>query len=596
MSVAFGTLNQASGAVLAAAANSLWQVSAAALLAWLGMRYAPRMNAATRHLVWWVVLAAIVVSGIGGLATGISRRERAVAMPAMAEALPLALPVSSTAAPAVEFPEPAPMPEPMRTSSVAVRAGSWPARIFFVWLAVCLVQLGRIGWSYRYLRGIKRRAERATPEMRRDFDVWMLACGVHRPAQLLISREIVSPMAVGFRTPAVIVPEALLSEFSERELDHVLLHELAHVARRDDWSNLAARLGWAVFALHPVAVWVLRQIECEREIACDDWVVAATGEARPYAASLARLFELCFTRRRALLATGMAERASQLGDRIEMLLRRQREFNARVSLLRIAACATVLLFLVAVGSQAPRWIAFAQSEPVAAPAPVAPTKSRATPAPKATPTTQAQQTAPAQKATPAQKAAPAQQGTPASQAAPTAPRNGSFLAAVVAAGYGDLPVDDIIALKNSGVSASFLIDVSHSGWPKPPVRDLIELRNRGINPEYLRALHESGLGTLQVRDIIELHDNGVEVAYLKDIQASGLGTYSVRQVIGLKQHGVHPELLRALKDAGYRNVEAADVMQLRDNGVEPRNLQEARQYGSSLTLKQIIKLKQAGVI
>jgi bla regulator protein blaR1 len=590
MSVAFGTLNQASGAVLAAAANSLWQVSAAVLLAWLGMRYAPRMNAATRHLVWWVVLAAIVVSGIGGLATGISRRERAVPMP---EAIPLALPVPSTAAPAAEFSEPAPLPVPVRTSSVAVRAGSWPARIFFVWLAVCLVQFGRIGWSYRYLQGIKRRAERATPEMRRDFDVWMLACGVHRPAQLLISREIVSPMAVGFRTPAVIVPEALLAEFSERELDHVLLHELAHVARRDDWSNLAARLGWAVFALHPVAVWVLRRIECEREIACDDWVVAATGEARPYAASLARLFELCFTRRRALLATGMAERASQLGDRIEMLLRRQREFNARVSLLRIAACAAVLLFLVAVGSQAPRWIAFAQSDPVAAPAP---SKSRATPAPKAAPATTAQQTTPAPHTTPAQKAAPAQQGTPVPQAAPTAPRNGSFLAAVVAAGYGDLPVDDIIALKNSGVSANYLIDVSHSGWPKPPVRDLIELRNRGITAEYLRALHESGLGTLQVRDIIELHDNGVEVGYLRDIQASGLGTYSVRQVIGLKQHGVHPELLRALKDAGYRNVEAADVMQLRDNGVEPHNLQEARQYGSSLTLKQIIKLKQAGVI
>ncbi len=594
MSVAFGTLNQASGAVLAAAANSLWQVSAAVLVAWLGTRYAPRMNAATRHLIWWVVLAAIVVSGIGGLATGISRRERAVAMPV---AIAVASPVPPTAAPVAEFSEPAPMPtpEPARTSSVAVRAGSWPARIFFVWLAVCLVQLGRIGWSYRYLQGIKRRAERATPEMRRDFDVWMLACGVHRPAQLLISREIVSPMAVGFRTPAVIVPEALLSEFSERELDHVLLHELAHVARRDDWSNLAARLGWAVFALHPVAVWVLRQIECEREIACDDWVVAATGEARPYAASLARLFELCFTRRRALLATGMAERASQLGDRIEMLLRRQREFNARVSLLRIAACACVLLFLVAIGSQAPRWIAFAQSEPVAAPAPVAPAKSRTTPAPKSTPTTQAQQAAPSQKTVPAQKAAPTPQ-VPASQAAPTAPRNGSFLAAVVAAGYGDLPVDDIIALKNSGVSANYLMDVSKSGWAKPPVRDLIELRNRGISAEYLRALHESGLGALQVRDIIELHDNGVEVAYLMDIQASGLGTYSVRQVIGLKQHGVHPELLRALKDAGYRNVEAADVMQLRDNGVEPRNLQEARQYGSSLTLKQIIKLKQAGVI
>src|SRR5579872_178115 len=102
--------------------------------------------------------------------------------------------------------------------------------------------------------------------MRRDFDVWMLACRVHRQARLLISCEIVSPMAVGFRAPAVVVPEALLTEFSGCELDHVLLHELAHIARRDDWSNLAARLGWALLALHPAAAWALRQIEREREI------------------------------------------------------------------------------------------------------------------------------------------------------------------------------------------------------------------------------------------------------------------------------------------------------------------------------------------
>src|SRR5262249_21121082 len=121
---------------------------------------------------------------------------------------------------------------PARTPGVSLRAGAWPVRIFGLWFAVFLLQLGRIAYSYAYLRGIRRRAVRAAPEMRHGFDAWMLACGVHRPAQLLISREIVSPMAIGFRSPAVIVPEGLLTEFSGSELDHVLLHELAHLARR----------------------------------------------------------------------------------------------------------------------------------------------------------------------------------------------------------------------------------------------------------------------------------------------------------------------------------------------------------------------------
>jgi hypothetical protein len=134
--------------------------------------------------------------------------------------------------------------------------------------------------------------------------------------QLLVSSEIISPVAVGFLCPAVMIPETLLNEFSSDDLDHVFLHELAHIARRDDWTNLFARFIGALLPVHPVAVWVLKRIEQDREIACDDWVVAMTGDARPYAASLTRLFELCSARRRQLLATGMADRASHLGERV----------------------------------------------------------------------------------------------------------------------------------------------------------------------------------------------------------------------------------------------------------------------------------------
>src|SRR5439155_16364025 len=114
---------------------------------------------------------------------------------------------------------------------------------------------------------------------------------------------------------AVILPAKLLDAFQETELDHVLLHELAHIARRDDWTNPAARLASALFVFHPAALWVLRRIDREREISCDDWVVSMTGSARPYATSLTRLFELCRGRNRMLLASGMAHRGSQLGER-----------------------------------------------------------------------------------------------------------------------------------------------------------------------------------------------------------------------------------------------------------------------------------------
>lgn len=169
-------------------------------------------------------------------------------------------------------------------------------------------------------------------------------------------------MAVGFLRPAVVLPESLLAELSEPERQHVLLHEAAHLARNDDWSNLAMRILAGALALHPVAIWILWRIEREREMACDDWVVARTGAARSYAASLAHLFELRRARRGEMLASGLFGSRSQLGDRIEMLLRRGRTFSPRTSIIGIFSSAVVLGNLMLAGSLAPRWIAFAQQE------------------------------------------------------------------------------------------------------------------------------------------------------------------------------------------------------------------------------------------
>src|ERR1035438_8599860 len=100
--------------------------------------------------------------------------------------------------------------------------------------------------------------------------------------------------------------------------------------------------------------------------------------------------------------------------------------------------------------------------PQAAPAPVAP---EAPAAPQAAPAP------PFEAEVPEAPPAPAPQAVPV--IAPVAPPKGSFLAALVAAGYGNLSVDDIIALKNSGITAQFLAGVTQSGWTKLTPRELI---------------------------------------------------------------------------------------------------------------------------
>lgn len=325
-------------AILSAVVNSLWQALAVAVLVWLALKFAPRINAATRHAIWWATLGVVMVLPVAPRLIQAMRAHPQSAVVAAVAPKITATPVTA---------------EPFIVTVAPGRTARWPLAIFAVWAAILLWRMFQVGRSYVYLRGVKRRSV-VSP-------VPLPAIG--RRVDLLISPDIVSPMAVGFMRPAIVLPESLLAELAEPERDHVLLHESAHLAKYDDWSNLAMRIMGGILALHPVALWILRRIEREREMACDDWVVARTGSARPYAASLARLVELRQARRGEMLASGLFGSGSRIGDRIEMLLRRGRTFSPRASVGGVIASTLVLGALLLAGSLVPRWIAFAQQQP-----------------------------------------------------------------------------------------------------------------------------------------------------------------------------------------------------------------------------------------
>ncbi|HEY4362139.1 MAG TPA: M56 family metallopeptidase [Bryobacteraceae bacterium] len=343
-------------AILAAGLNSLWQAAVAAALVWIALKLLP-VNAATRYAIWWVVLAVVLVLPV---APQLMTEFRSVWAAREAQPAVAAAPVRAervAVAVAVEAPAPVMLRE--------AKSAKWPWWIFGLVSAVFAYKMDEIARSYFYLRGMKRRAAESARELPE------LLPEAARRVRLLISREVSSPMAVGFAHPAVVLPESLMNELSAAEMEHVLLHEMAHIARRDDWTNLAARVLGAALALHPVAWWILRQIEREREIACDDWVVARRGSdsthARAYAASLARLSELRWARQETLrgnaLASGIFGGGSHAVDRIELLLARGRGFSGGVSRARVAVSLAAMLAFVAAASVMPKWVAFAQSQP-----------------------------------------------------------------------------------------------------------------------------------------------------------------------------------------------------------------------------------------
>jgi len=135
----------------------------------------------------------------------------------------------------------------------------------------------------------------------------------------------------------------------------VLCHEMAHLRRWDDWTQLAQAIAQAVLFFNPAIYWIGRRLKIEREMACDDWVVSTTGEARPYAACLTHLHEL--TRRAAApqLAPGATTRTRwQLRARVEALLQPDRNSTPHFSRSGwMAACALVSAAMIVAARTTP---------------------------------------------------------------------------------------------------------------------------------------------------------------------------------------------------------------------------------------------------
>jgi hypothetical protein len=178
---------------------------------------------------------------------------------------------------------------------------------------------------------------------------------------------------LGFLRPRILVPESLFAELSAPDLEQVVLHEMEHLRRGDDWTNLVQKLALVAFPLNPVLVWVERRLCLERELACDDGVLRSTGAPKAYATCLARLAEHAMMLREAsslaLGALGAAlERRSELVRRVHRILA---DSQPRTMSRSQAAAVTMVLVAGLLGGaawleHAPELVRFAPANMVAA--------------------------------------------------------------------------------------------------------------------------------------------------------------------------------------------------------------------------------------
>jgi hypothetical protein len=133
---------------------------------------------------------------------------------------------------------------------------------------------------------------------------------------------------------------------SAADLDQVVLHEFGHVQRRDDWMRLLQALIEAALWMHPAAALIARELNLEREVACDDWVVARTDSPLEYAACLSRVAERQHRLANPALAPALIKARRALLRRIDRLMSANRPRTRRMSRTGAAAAVAIVAAFV----------------------------------------------------------------------------------------------------------------------------------------------------------------------------------------------------------------------------------------------------------
>ncbi|HYO80237.1 MAG TPA: M56 family metallopeptidase [Bryobacteraceae bacterium] len=311
-----------------------------------------RLTAATRYVIWFATLVVIAALPVLLTLPGAGQEHALDAHTAVPQALRAVGPVE-TARSVRDVPTVAPLEVPVEPDAAGVAILLWIAGS-----ALCAV---RLLWSYRSIRKLKSSAEPPAPEAAIRFRALLDRWPAERRPALLAASAVQSPMAVGYSRPAVIVPNSLLLEINADQFDAVILHELAHVRHYDDWTRLAQCILRAVWFFHPAVHYICRQLDFERELACDDAVLSVNGAPRDYARSLTSMLE---QRQRygchPMLASGAAFHRRQIVRRVSAILDKTRNAAPTVSPLGLVVLLMCLAGFSAAFIDLPALISFVE--------------------------------------------------------------------------------------------------------------------------------------------------------------------------------------------------------------------------------------------
>jgi beta-lactamase regulating signal transducer with metallopeptidase domain len=308
--------------------NALPEGFLIAIFAWVLLRVLRRQNSGTRFAVWFLALLSVATLPVlGGFGEG-----RGLMTAGMSSGITSGMASANSwgsLRPAITIP------------------GRWALVVFVAWALGTSVAMMRLLAGLWRLRRLRRNctpivAADLDPAVRKTVEAIGAGPGVSKSNSesitIATSEYVRVPAAIGFWKRTIVLPAWTLRELPSQDLNVILLHEFAHLQRWDDWTNLIQKIVRALFFFHPAVWWIEKRISVEREMACDDAVLAETANPHGYATCLVSLLEKNLAHRiaqrltdkRWSMAQAAVHRAREASLRLAQILDKNRPGATRV--------------------------------------------------------------------------------------------------------------------------------------------------------------------------------------------------------------------------------------------------------------------------
>ena len=458
----------------------------------------------------------------------------------------------------------------------------WTTWVFGVWAIGVLIILTRLFIAHIGALMLVKRGE-----LVHDDDWHLLAesiqekLGITQMVRLRYSSWTTVPMSVGVFKAYVVLP-ITADSWDEEQRRTVLVHELAHIKRKDCLLHLLTQITGALYWLNPL-VWVAAwQLRIERERACDDIVLNYGINPSSYAETLLQTARSMKRAEWSTIAAVSMARHSQLEGRLLSILDPMRRrsltrLGTGIALALVAIVAIPLAVLTPVQAQeANRTVvrapAIAKVPDVVVPEINVPEVDIEIP----------------------EIVIPEMNIEIPEIVIPE--MNIEVPAVDIEIPEIKVPEMDIEIPEMTYEAGDYNARDQYTKTDSLTIEQIITLRKYGIDAAFIRSLKDLGYNTLSYRELLALGKYGADSDFITEMSQAGYPGFSLMDYAYMRKYGVDADFVAEMKDSGFNNLSAEDMINMSKYGVDEDLVALMVQFGyDDMTVDEIISVSKYGV-